>query len=100
MVHQARHQCGADQTGHVAHAQDPHRLVLVRLHGPPREPELRREGVRQRHPDGAVPRPPHWTGFRLAPERIEFWLNREYRLHERRLFVRSGEGWTSTLLYP
>ena len=58
------------------------------------------EGLRRRYPDGAVPRPPHWTGFRLAPERIEFWLNREYRLHERRLFVRSGEGWTSTLLYP
>ena len=56
--------------------------------------------LREAHPDGAVPRPAHWTGFRLAPERIEFWLNREYRLHERRLFVRSGEGWTSTLLYP
>jgi pyridoxamine 5'-phosphate oxidase len=58
------------------------------------------EALRERHPDGAVPRPPHWTGFRLVPERIEFWLGREYRLHERRRFSRSGDGWSSTLLYP
>lgn len=56
--------------------------------------------LRMEYPDGAVPRPAHWTGFRLMPERIEFWLGREYRLHERRLFVRSGEGWSSSLLYP
>jgi len=47
-----------------------------------------------------VPRPPHWSGFRLIPEKIEFWSDRQFRLHERRLFTRSGEGWTEGLLYP
>jgi len=47
-----------------------------------------------------IPRPPHWTGFRLAPEEIEFWLDRPNRLHERRRFTRMGDAWTSTLLYP
>jgi pyridoxamine 5'-phosphate oxidase len=58
------------------------------------------EALRAEHPEGAVPRPPHWTGFRVIPERIEFWLSRPHRLHERRLFARTGESWTSTLLYP
>ena len=49
---------------------------------------------------GEVPRPPQWTGFVLAPERIEFWLDRANRLHDRRLFARDGGTWTSTLLYP
>jgi len=57
------------------------------------------EQLRESYGEG-VPRPPHWTGFRLAPERIEFWIDRDHRLHERRLFVRSGSGWTSGLLYP
>ena len=58
------------------------------------------EALRAHHPDGDVPRPAHWTGFRLAPERIEFWLSRPHRLHERRLFTRTAQGWDSSLLYP
>jgi len=52
-------------------------------------------------PEGNIPRPPHWTGFRLDPSAIEFWLDRPGRLHDRRLFTRlPGGGWRSTLLYP
>lgn len=53
------------------------------------------------YPEGDIPRPAHWTGFRLDPQAIEFWLDRPNRLHDRRRFTRaSGGGWTSTLLYP
>jgi pyridoxamine 5'-phosphate oxidase len=58
------------------------------------------EDLRARHAGQPIPRPPHWTGFRLRPERLEFWIDRSHRLHERRLFVRSGNAWPSSLLYP
>ena len=47
-----------------------------------------------------IPRPPNWSGFRLCPERVEFWQERPFRLHDRVEFVRDGETWRKQLLYP
>jgi len=62
--------------------------------------ERRFEEVKRRYEGEDVPRPPHWGGFRVMPEKIEFWTDRPHRLHERRLFVLDREGWTEGLLYP
>lgn len=50
--------------------------------------------------DQPVPRPPFWSGYRLIPERIEFWKEQPDRLHERELYTRDGSGWKVTLLAP
>jgi pyridoxamine 5'-phosphate oxidase len=49
---------------------------------------------------GEIPRPPHWSGFRVLPRRIELWRDMPFRLHERRVFHREGPGWRVEMLYP
>ncbi len=53
-----------------------------------------------RYAVGEVPRPPYWTGFRIAPAQMEFWRDRPFRLHDRVRFIRTGDGWDRTQLYP
>ncbi len=49
---------------------------------------------------GTVPRPPGWSGFRVIPQEMEFWHDRPFRLHDRIVFKRDGDGWSKTRLYP
>ena len=66
-----------------------------------REELERRYAELEREYEGReVPRPPHWGGYRLRPETIEFWEHRENRLHERLCYTRAREGWRAELLSP
>ena len=53
-----------------------------------------------RYAIGEIPRPDYWSGFRVAPQEIEFWSDGTFRLHDRIKFKRAGEGWEKTRLYP
>ena len=80
----------------AAWASDQSRPITSRL-------ELERKMVRYtaRFGAGAVPRPPHWTGYRIVPSRIEFWQNRAFRLHERTVYtLADGDRWQVEHLFP
>lgn len=62
--------------------------------------DRRLEDFTERFDGIEVARPPHWGGFIVVPESIEFWINRDDRLHDRFLFTRDGEGWGWQRLAP
>ena len=62
--------------------------------------ETRLAEFEKKYAGGPVPRPPHWSGFRVVPDRIEFWKNMPSRLHVRHVYTRSGDGWDVRQLYP
>lgn len=62
--------------------------------------EARHEALAAQYPDEDVPPPPHWGGFRITPERYEFWQGRESRLHDRIRYLPTGDGWAISRLSP
>ncbi len=61
---------------------------------------MRMDQYRDQFKGKKIPRPPHWGGYKLVAEKIEFWQDGAHRLHDRELFVKSGDAWTVRRLYP
>jgi pyridoxamine 5'-phosphate oxidase len=68
--------------------------------GNPGELGRRFAEVEARFAGAPVPRPPYWSGFRLVPESVEFWISQPSRLHIRHLYTRDADGWRIGSLYP
>ena len=64
------------------------------------ELEKRIATVAAKHAIGKVPRPPHWSGFRIMPRLIEFWQDGAFRLHDRLVYHRDGDSWRTERLFP
>jgi len=62
--------------------------------------KLRVAELTEKFADGEIPRPPFWSGFRVVPQRIEFWQDQPFRLHDRLVYTRSESGWTTGRLFP
>lgn len=62
--------------------------------------ERRVAETEQRFPDEAIPRPPHWSGYRILPQRFEFWQDMPFRLHDRTVFTATAQGWAAGKLFP
>ena len=74
--------------------------IQSRPMGDPGDLDARVAEMEQRFGSGIVPRPPHWSGFRIVADRIEFWRGMPSRLHVRHVYSRRAGGWEVTQLYP